>query len=519
MTDEGSGLERASGPLVEVRAISVRFPGVLALDGVDLTLRPGEVHALTGENGSGKSTLARVINGTVKPAAGTVVFDGQEMEITSPRMALDLGIVSISQELTLAHTLTVAENIYLGRLPTSRGRVDWRRLRSDARRVLQRVGVHVDEMRIVSELSVELQQEVEIARALSYDARLLILDEATSSLSEAATRRLLQVVEEQRAGGVAVLMISHKMPELYAAASIATVLRDGKLVGSVPLPQTSESRLVSMMVGRELGDYYGKREIEHGEVVLDVRELSSADGVLRPTSLRLRRGEILGVAGLVGSGKAELGLALGGAVSCSGEVSVAGKRISLGDPRRTLKGGIGFVPDDRKRAALLPTRSVAENFSLPWGAMLSRGGVLNTRQERRMVEDAVKRYNVVTASSSNVITTLSGGNQQKVVLGRTFALGVDVLVLSEPTRGIDVGAKSEIYRLMQTAAERGAGIVLISSELPELLGLADRIVVFYGGEIRAEFDSEHMDEESIAHVAVTGTAPSAEEYERAGRVT
>ena len=509
----------ASGPLAELRGIGVRFPGVVALDGVDLTLRAGEVHALTGENGSGKSTLARVINGTVKPGAGTVVFAGQEMEIASPRMALDLGIVSISQELTLAHTLTVAENIFLGRLPTRRGRVAWRTLRREARTVLDRVGVHVDEMKIVSELSVELQQEVEIARALSCDARLLILDEATSSLSEAATRRLLEVVEEQRKTGVAVLMISHRMPELYAAASIATVLRDGKLVGSVPMPQTPESRLVSMMVGRELGDYYGKRKIEHGEVVMEVRELESADGALRPTSLELRRGEILGVAGLVGSGKAELGLALGGAVACSGSVSVAGKRVALGDPRRTLKGGIGFVPDDRKRAAILPTRSVAENLSIAWAGKLSRYGVLNVREERRMVDEAVARYGVVTASTSNAITTLSGGNQQKVVLGRTFALNVDVLVLSEPTRGIDVGAKSEIYRLMQTAAEQGAGIVLISSELPELLGLADRIVVFFGGEMRGEFSGMEMQEEAIAHVAVTGMAPGAEEYDRAGRLT
>ncbi len=494
--------------LVELRGIRVVFPGVVALDDVDLTLHEGTVHALTGENGSGKSTLARVINGSVKPVAGTVAVDGQEMTIKDPRTALDLGIVSISQELTLAPTLSVAENIFLGRLPRRRGRVDWRALRAASREVLDLVGVHVNPSAIVSELSVELQQEVEIARALSTDARLLILDEATSSLSEAATRRLLEVVEEQRARGVAVLMISHRMPELYSAASVATVLRDGKLVGEVPLPETPEPRLVSMMVGRELGDYYGKRRIARGEEIVSVRELASQDGALRSTSLTVCRGEILGVAGLVGSGKAELGLALGGAIKCaSGEVSVGGKSISLGDPRRTLAGGIGFVPDDRKRSALLPTRSVAENFALAWRGQLSRAGVLNTREERRRVHDSIRRYGVVTASPSSLITTLSGGNQQKVVLGRIFALDVDVLVLSEPTRGIDVGAKSEIYRLMQNAAEQGAGIILISSELPELLGIADRIVVFYGGEIRGEFAGAEMHEEAIAHVAVTGAVP------------
>jgi len=312
---------------VEARDIVVRFPGVVALDKVDLDLRAGEVHALTGENGSGKSTLSRVINGSVKPAEGKVFFEGRETSISSPKVALDLGIVSISQELTLAHTLTVAENIYLGRLPRSRGRIDWSKLRRDAREVLGRVGVHVNENTIVGALSVELQQEVEIARAISADARLLILDEATSSLSEAATRRLLEVVEEQRSLGVAVLMISHRMPELYAAATRATVLRDGRLVGSVPLPETTERKLVSMMVGRELGDYYGKRRIAHGECIMEVKDLASEDGVLRKTSLSVNRGEILGVAGLVGSGKAELGLALGGAVPVPGGKRTATVRV------------------------------------------------------------------------------------------------------------------------------------------------------------------------------------------------
>lgn len=503
-------------PLVEARDIVVRFPGVVALDKVDLQLQAGEVHALTGENGSGKSTLARVINGSVKPAEGVVFFEGKETAITSPKVALDLGIVSISQELTLATTLTVAENIFLGRLPRSGGRINWGKLKRDAREVLDQVGVHVSENTIVNALSVELQQEVEIARAVSSDARLLILDEATSSLSEAATRRLLEVVEEQRSKGVAVLMISHRMPELYAAATAATVLRDGHLVGSVPLPETPERKLVSMMVGRELGDYYGKREIAHGDCVMEVRELASDDGVLRPTSLQVKRGEILGVAGLVGSGKAELGLALGGAMSCSGSVSVKGKQVTLGDPRKTLAGGIGFVPDDRKRSALLPTRSVAENFGIAWIGKLSRYGVLNTRDERKQVGEAIKRYGVVTASASSVITTLSGGNQQKVVLGRTFALDVDVLVLSEPTRGIDVGAKRDIYQLMQDATEAGCGVILISSELPELLGLADRIVVFFGGEVKAEFSGQEMQEEAIAHVAVTGAVADSPDHDQAG---
>jgi ABC-type sugar transport system ATPase subunit len=497
--------------LVEVRGATVVYPGVVALDRVDFSIRAGEVHALTGENGSGKSTLAKVINGSAKPVEGEIYFEGELTEIANPRQGLDLGVVNISQELTLAPTLTVAENIFLGRLPTSGGRVDWGRLRREGREVLERIGIDVSETAIVGDLNVELQQMVEISRAFSSEAKLLILDEATSSLSEQATRRLLALVDEHREKGVAVLMITHRMAELYAVCSTATVLRDGHLIGTAPLPETTEKRLVSMMVGRELDDYYNKREIAPGECVLELDRLASEDGVLRETSLKVNRGEIVGVAGLVGSGKAELGLALGGAVRSHGTVNVAGRDVKLGDPRKAIAGGIGFVPDDRKRSALLPNRSVAENFSLPWISRLSRSGFMKTREERRKVAKSIDRYRVITASAASVVTTLSGGNQQKVVLGRTFELDVDVLVLSEPTRGVDVGAKSEIYDLLQTAAEAGAGIVLISSELPELLGLADRVVVFFGGEIKGEFARAEMQEEAIAHVAVTGVRADADE--------
>ena len=493
-------------PLLRLTGITKRFPGVVALDGVDLALEAGVVHALTGENGSGKSTLARIASGALVPDAGRVEIDGKERMIGSPKEALDLGIVMISQEPELAPTLSVAENIFIGRLPRGRlRRIDWAGLRADARAVLESLHVRVDERRAVGELSVELRQEVAIARAVASPSRLLILDEATSALSEVATRRLLEVLERLRSRGVAVLMISHRIAELYGAASTATVLRDGRVVADVPLASTPESELVRLMVGRELGDYYGKRRIEPGETVMQVERLRSRDGRLKATTLSARRGEIIGIAGLVGSGKAELGLALGGAIPSYGSVRILGRPADISQPRTALAGGIGFVPDDRKRSALLPTRSVSENFSIAWNGRLSKRGLLDTREERRMVRDAITRYGVITASAANRITTLSGGNQQKVVLGRMFALGVDVLVLSEPTRGIDVGAKSEIYRLMQEAAAQGAAIVLISSELPELLGIADRVVVFFRGEVRAEFSRGGMREEDLAHVAVTGT--------------
>ncbi len=508
-----TGLADAAPPFVRITGASKSFPGVRALDDVDLTIQRGEVHALTGENGSGKSTLARALSGLVPPDAGTIEIDGVVTEIPDPKTALELGIVLISQELTLAPTLSVAENVFLGRLPRTRfGAIDWPRLREDAQAVLDRLGVHVDVDQRVGDLTLELQQEVEIARAMSTDARLVILDEATSSLSEAATDRLLTIVEEQRDAGVAVLTISHRMPELYRVASVATVLRDGKLVGSYPLPETDQHQLVARMVGRELSDYYGKREIPVGDVVLDVTDLETLDGKLLPTSLQVRAGEIVGVAGLVGSGKAELGTALGGAAPARGTVTVGGRPVKLGDPRGARTGGLGFVPDDRKAGAIFPTRSVGENFAAAWIQRFSRLGVVDARSERTAIRDAIGRYGVVTASEHQSITTLSGGNQQKVVLGRVFALGLDVLVLSEPTRGVDVGAKAAIYQLMQDAAEQGAAVIVISSELPELLGIADRLLVFSRGTIAIEGELVNdgaLTEETVAHIAVTGQPPVA----------
>jgi ABC-type sugar transport system ATPase subunit len=492
-------------PLLRLTGITKRFPGVVALDGVDLALEAGVVHALTGENGSGKSTLARIASGALAPDAGRMEIDGVERTIRSPKEALDAGIVMISQEPALAPTLSVAENIFIGRLPRGRlRRIDWVKLRADARAVLESLQVRVDERRAVGELSVELRQEVEIARAVSSPSRLLILDEATSALSEAASQRLLGMLEHLRSRGVAVLMISHRIAELYGAASTATVLRDGRVVADVPLTSTPESELVRLMVGRDLGDYYGKRRIHPGETVMEVDRLRSRDGRLKATTLSARRGEIIGVAGLVGSGKAELGLALGGAVPSDGSVRILGRPADISQPRTALASGIGFVPDDRKRAGLLPTRSVAENFSVAWMPELTRVGLLDTRLERRRVREAIERYNVVTPSPRSLITTLSGGNQQKVVLGRVFARAVEVLVLSEPTRGIDVGSKSEIYRLMQERAQNGAAIIVISSDLAELIGIADRILVFFRGELRAEFAAAGLGEEELAHVTMSG---------------
>lgn len=497
-------------PLLRLRGISKNYPGVRALNDVSLELARGEVRALTGENGSGKSTLASVLSGLCQPDQGTVQFDGREVVLRSPADAERLGIVTISQELTLAPHLSVAENICLGRLSrTPIGLVDWRACRQTARSVLDLLEVGIDERAAVGDLEIELQQVVEIARALARDAKLLILDEATSSLSETATDRFLTIIEGLRDRGVTVLMITHRMPELYRAASNATVLRDGLVVGTVPLPETTEPTLVKMMVGRELGDYYGVGHGSPGEVVLRVEELDTLDGDLNGASFELRRGEILGVAGLVGSGKAEFAKALGGAIHSTGRIEVAGREVTSRTPRGALGAGLGYVPDDRKAAAILPQRSVAENFTVAWLDALSRFGLLRTREAKRRVGAATSRYGVRAGDSSVPIALLSGGNQQKVVIGRTFdRAGCDVVVLHEPTRGIDVAAKSDLYRLMREKVAGGGAIVVVSSELSELLGIADRIMVFHHGSVRAEFNADDVDEETVAAVAVSGTPPS-----------
>jgi len=495
----------STAPFIRLTGISKSFPGVRALDDVSLDINAGEVHSLTGENGSGKSTLAKIVNGTHQPDAGTVEIDGVPTVITKPAKALELGIVSISQELTLAPSLSVAENIFLGRMPRTRwGTVDWDRCLRDARAVLDDLRVHVNPRTAVRDLSLELQQEIEIARAISSNARLLILDEATSSLSEAATDRLLEIVAEQRDRGVGVLMISHRMPELYRSCSVASVLRDGRLMGTVPLPDTPEDALVRLMVGRDLDDYFGSRDVAPDAVALKVTDLHTLDGALLPTSFEVRRGEILGVAGLVGSGKAELGMALGGAIPSRGTIEVAGREVAITNPHQAVSSGVGYVPDDRKGQAILPNRSVAENFALAWRGTLSTLGVLRVRRESALVKDGMTRYGVVAAHENVRISTLSGGNQQKVVLGRTFARGCAVFVLSEPTRGIDVGSKSQVYALLQEQVGKGAAVVLISSELPEILGLADRVIVFHRGGVHAEFAAEGLDEETVAAVAVSG---------------
>jgi ABC-type sugar transport system ATPase subunit len=491
-----------TAPLVRMSGIAKAFVSVQALDGVDFELLPGEIHGLAGENGSGKSTLMKILYGTMQADAGTIEIDGETATFATPRQAIERGIVAISQELTLAPTLTVAENILMGRLPRRHGSIDWPTAHRLATEALVDLGVHADSHARVGTLSIEMQQEVEVARAVSADSRVLVLDEATSSLSEAATQRLLQRLEKLRERGVAIVFISHRLREMYQCCSRVTVLRDGRLIGTRPLPATDEHTLVGMMVGREITDLFGKRAIEQGEPVLEVKGLTTRDETVVDASFEVRAGEIVGVAGLVGCGKSELALALGGVVPSDGEIRVESRVVAMRSPRAAMDAGVGFIPEDRKRSAIFPTRSVLHNLSAAWAARLSRLGVIHVADERRLANESVARFGVKTPSLAASIVQLSGGNQQKVVLGRCFALAPRVVVLSEPTRGIDVGAKSEVYQIVQDMAQAGTGVLMVSSEMPELLGLCDRILVMFRGRIEAEFSAGDATEEAIAAIAL-----------------
>jgi ABC-type sugar transport system ATPase subunit len=492
------------GALLAARGIVKRFPGVVALDGVDFEVFAGRVHALVGENGSGKSTLAKILSGQERPDAGVIEVDGTPVaNLTASGRALELGIAAVSQELTLAPTLSIAENVLMGRLPR-RGRrtISWRDVRAQARLALDELGIEVDERRRVGDLSTELQQEVEVARAIATRPRVLFLDEATSSLSEPAARRLLAKVEQLRQEGVAIVFISHRLAEVFACARAATVLRDGAVVSTETLADVDEDDLIRRMVGREISDLFpaGRRAL--GRPALEVRDLSTHDRSVVSASFDVRAGEVVGVAGLVGCGKSELALALAGATPATGEVSVDGERVDIGTPRRALSAGVRFVPEDRKRAALFPTLSVRRNLAAGWLSERGRLGVVRRRAERQRAAAAARDYGIRVNSLEAPVTQLSGGNQQKIVFARGAARGGRVFVLAEPTRGVDVGAKAQLYKIIGELAGSGAAVLVVSSELPELLGLCDRILVMYRGEIRAQFDGPDATEERIAQAAL-----------------
>jgi ribose transport system ATP-binding protein len=491
-------------PLLEMRGITKHFPGVTALDGVDFELERGEVHVILGENGAGKSTLIKMLSGAYQPDEGEILFEGEPVRVPSAAVAQGLGISTIYQEFNLVPQLTVAENVFLGRQPRRLGIVDRRRMREEARRLLERIKVRVDPDAPVSALGVAQRQMVEIAKALSLEARVLIMDEPTASLSGQEVQRLFEIVRGLKQEEVGVIFISHHLEEVTEIGDRVTVLRDGKLVGQVPAT-TDHSELVRMMVGRSIEDQFPRRRPEIGDVLLEVRDLSR-EGALEDVSLRVRAGEVVGIAGIVGAGRTELARAIFGVDPVdSGEVWVEGRRMERFDPREAKNRGIGFITEDRQRQGIVPPLSVAENLVLASLGKSTSLGLVNRGEQRSRAQKMIDELNIRTPGPEQEVRYLSGGNQQKTVIGKWLLADSRVLIMDEPTRGIDVGAKVEIYELMNELTEQGAGILMISSDLPEVLGMSDRILVMAGGRITGELSGEEATQERVMTLATQGS--------------
>jgi len=497
-----------AGPAVEMLSIKRHFPGVQALKGVNLRVRAGEIHALLGENGAGKSTLMRILSGAERMDSGRILLGGEEVQISGPTDALGRGVSTVYQETSLAGHLSVAENLYVGRLPTTRARlVDWRRLHRDAAALLERLEIELPLRVPVSRLSIAQQQMTEIAKALSQDVKVLVLDEPTSALAEAETEELFRVLRDLRGQGVAIVYISHAIEEILNLCDRVAVMRDGELVGEREVARTTADELVRMMVGRDLVQMFPKVSAPLGDELLRVQDLR-VRGKRTKVSFAVHAGEVVGFAGLLGAGRTTLMRALIGAVPVdSGSILRGGKAVRIRDPQAAIAHSIGYLSDDRRRSGLAAVLGVSSNLTLASLPQFSRYGVLRKRDERRAASAMVQTLRIMTPSLQQPVSVLSGGNQQKTVIGKWLTAGVDVLLLDEPTRGIDVGAKVEIYNLINKLAESGKAIVLVSSYLPEVLGMSDRLLVMRRGAIVAEFKHGEATQEDVMFAA-TGQAPA-----------
>ncbi|GGD21570.1 ribose ABC transporter ATP-binding protein [Aureimonas glaciei] len=502
---------RPDRPLLEMRGIAKHFSGVTALDDVSLTLSGGEILGLMGENGAGKSTLLKILSGVQPPSSGTILIDGEAVTIESPQAARRLGIVTIYQELSLIPTLSVAENIFIGRAPLGRfGLVDWRGMRSAARDIIARVGLTLDPQTPVSALSVAEQQMVEIARALSLSSRVIVMDEPTSALSDSEVTRLLSIMDLLRGEGVAIMFVTHRLEEASSICDRMTVLRDGRLAGElvrdgapIPLPA-----IIEKMVGRAASELYARpsQRSAPGRLRLEVRGLKTVRDpeaphaiVLDGVDLDVRSGEILGIAGLVGSGRTELARAIFGADAiAAGTLRLDGEMIAPQSPADAIALGIGLVPEDRKHQAIFPALGILANFSVAsLNAYSNWMGVMAERREQDELGSFRKLLNIRMAHAGQRIDGLSGGNQQKVILARWLARDPKVLIVDEPTRGVDVGAKAEVHQILVQLAARGIAVVVISSELPEILAVSDRIVTMRAGRITGEMPASEASEDRL----------------------
>ena len=490
-------------PLLEIQNITKRFAGVTALGGVDLHVNRGEVLAVIGENGAGKSTLMKILAGVQPADSGEIKLDGKPIVIPSVQSALGMGIALIHQELNLSDNLDVAANIFLGREPTKLGLIDTKTIKARSRTFMAKVGLEIEPTVKVSELTIGLQQLVEIAKALSVDARVLIMDEPTSSLSQRETEALFAVIRDLKSQGVSIVYISHRLTEIKELADRVTVLRDGENAGELQRNEINHAAMVKLMVGRDINQFYARQQKAIGEVVLELDSVRTTTWPQHPVSFKIRGGEIVGIGGLVGAGRTELLETIFGlARPVSGSVSVDRNELKLSSNRDAINAGIALVPEDRKSAGLILDAGVRNNVGLPtlWRHRIAQA-FANRGKEKSISGQMVDEMKIKTPNDSQLVKFLSGGNQQKVVFGKWLSMSPRVLLLDEPTRGVDIGAKQEIYRLMEELAARGVAVVFVSSELEEIISMSDRALIMHEGRLAGELGREELSEESIMELA------------------
>lgn len=496
----------ANDVYLRMEGISKAFPGVQALKDVTFEVARGEIHALVGENGAGKTTLMKILTGALSSDEGSISLAGTPAEIHSPADAQNLGISMIHQELSLIPNLTVGQNIYLGREPRASlpGFIKWSRLYADAQKLLDGLNVQVNARTEVADLSIAQQQMVEVAKALSLNADLIAMDEPTSSLTDRETEVLFDVMLKFKEQGLSLIFISHRLEEVFEISDRVTVLRDGTMIGTKTIDQLDEDKVVQMMVGRELGEMYPKAKVQRGNVVLEITNLE--DGrELFGVDLKLHSGEILGIAGLAGAGRTALAETIFGVRSAvKGQVKINNTPTKIDSPKEAIRLGMGLVPEDRKQQGLFLNMTVRQNIVLSALEKLSRLSFINFNKADKLAKDFVNKLDIRTPSLRQVIRNLSGGNQQKAVIARWLTLNPRVLILDEPTRGIDVGTKAEIHALMDELAQSGVGVLMISSDLPEVLGVSDRILVMREGRLVGEFTRQEATQDKIMHAATGG---------------
>ena len=491
---------------IEMRGIDKSFGSNQVLKQAGFTLESGEVHALMGENGAGKSTLMKILTGVYTKDAGTVLVDGKEVNYKNPQEAEKAGIVFIYQELNVMFDLTVEENLFMGKeIHGKFGICDRKAMQKKAQEALNTLGVNISPKTVMSELSVGQQQMVEICKALMADAKVIIMDEPTAALTQSETVALFKVIESLRKKGVSMVYISHRMEEIFELCDRITVLRDGSYIGVKNIPETNMNEIVKMMIGREIGERYPSRDVKIGKEVLKVKGLTRK-GTFHDVSFSVRAGEVLGVSGLMGAGRTEIMQAIFGNLSYeSGTIEIDGKEVKISNPRQAMEHGTGFITEDRKTEGLMLDKSIRENISLCNLGRISKSSVISKEAEKNMVAEAIKDLHIKCFGPYHECNNLSGGNQQKVVLAKWILTNPKILILDEPTRGVDIGAKKEIYSIINKLAAQGVAIIMVSSELPEVLGMSDNIMVVREGEVRGIISYEEANQERVMTLATGGT--------------